>query len=103
MGWMGIKYKIVVVKPEDKRPLGRPRRRWQDNLQPVEKDLRVSGVLNWLRIGSSDSFCGHDNETSDSIKDGNFLTGLAQCIYEIVTHYERIRRLQHRKVERDKM
>ena len=28
-------YKILVGKPEGKRPLGRPRRRWEDNIQEV--------------------------------------------------------------------
>jgi hypothetical protein len=41
-----------VEKPEDKRPLGRPRRRWVDN---IKKDLREDRVvwteLIWLRIG----------------------------------------------------
>jgi hypothetical protein len=26
-------YRVVVVKPEEKRPLGRPRCRWEDNIQ----------------------------------------------------------------------
>jgi hypothetical protein len=30
-------YKILVWKPERKRPLGRPRRRWKDN---IRMDLR---------------------------------------------------------------
>jgi hypothetical protein len=30
-------YKILVGKPEGKRPLGRPRRRWEDN---IKMDLR---------------------------------------------------------------
>jgi hypothetical protein len=33
-------YKIVVRKPEGKRPLGRPRRRWDDNMRI---DLREMG------------------------------------------------------------
>jgi hypothetical protein len=33
-------YKIVVGKPEGKRPLGRPRRRWVDN---IKMDLRAIG------------------------------------------------------------
>jgi hypothetical protein len=28
---MGNAYKVAVGKPEGKRPLGRPRRRWEDN------------------------------------------------------------------------
>jgi hypothetical protein len=37
---MGAKrnaYRILVGKPEGKRPLGRPRRRWKDN---IRMDLR---------------------------------------------------------------
>jgi hypothetical protein len=26
-------YKVLVVKPEEKRPLGRPRRRWEDGIK----------------------------------------------------------------------
>jgi hypothetical protein len=33
-------YKILVGKPEEKRPLGRPRRRWVDN---IKMDLREVG------------------------------------------------------------
>ena len=33
-------YRTLVGKPESKRPLGRPRRRWEDNIQ---MDLRVLG------------------------------------------------------------
>jgi len=25
-------YRVLMVKPEGKRPLGRPRRRWEDNI-----------------------------------------------------------------------
>jgi hypothetical protein len=34
---MGNLYKILVGKPEEKRPFGRPRRTWEDN---IRKDLR---------------------------------------------------------------
>jgi len=26
--------RVLVVKPEGKRPMGRPRRRWKDNINP---------------------------------------------------------------------
>jgi hypothetical protein len=29
-------YRILVVKPEGKRPLGRPRRRWVDNMDWID-------------------------------------------------------------------
>ena len=47
-------YKILVGKPEERRPLGRPRRRWDDN---IKMDLQEVGwgLLNgssWLRKGT---------------------------------------------------
>ena len=30
--WRGV-YRVLVGKPEVKRPLGRPRRRWEDNIK----------------------------------------------------------------------
>jgi hypothetical protein len=49
MGETGNAYRILVGKPEGKRPLGRPRRRWVDN---IKMDLGEIGS-NWLRIGTS--------------------------------------------------
>jgi hypothetical protein len=46
-------YKLLVRKPEGKRPLGSPRRRWIDNINMYLLDI-VSGlwiVFVWLRIG----------------------------------------------------
>jgi hypothetical protein len=48
-------YRVLVGGPEDKRPLGRPRLRWDDN---IKMDLREIGSIwrtgfGWLRIGSS--------------------------------------------------
>jgi hypothetical protein len=45
-------YRVLVGKPEGRRPLGRPRHRWEDN---IKTDLREVGVwtgLGWLRIGT---------------------------------------------------
>jgi hypothetical protein len=38
-------YKVLVVKPERKRPLGRPRRRWEDG---IRMDLREIGFGVWI-------------------------------------------------------
>jgi hypothetical protein len=40
-------YKVLVGKPEGKRPLGRPRRRWEDN---VKIDLQEvgRGGMDWI-------------------------------------------------------
>jgi hypothetical protein len=40
MGEKRIAYRILVGNPEGKRPLGRPRRRWVDN---IKMDLREIG------------------------------------------------------------
>jgi hypothetical protein len=51
-------YRILVGKPDGKRPLVRPRRRWVDN---IKIDLRETewvvwtGSI-WLRIGTSGGF-----------------------------------------------
>jgi hypothetical protein len=47
-------YRILVGRPEGRRPLGRPRRRWEDN---IKMDLQEVGWeswtgLIWLRIGT---------------------------------------------------
>jgi hypothetical protein len=47
-------YRVLVEKPEGKRPLGRPRRRWDDN---IKMDLQGVGCgvwtgLSWLRTGT---------------------------------------------------
>ena len=47
-------YGVLVGKPEGKRPLGRPRRRWEDNIKRDFKEV-VCGVLtgsSWLKIGT---------------------------------------------------
>jgi hypothetical protein len=42
-------YKVLVGKPEGKRPLGRPRRRWEDG---IRMDLRKIGLrgVDWIRL-----------------------------------------------------
>jgi len=39
-------YRVLVGKPEGKRPLGRPRRRWVDN---IRMDLQEVG-LDWIGL-----------------------------------------------------
>ena len=50
-------YRVLVGKPEGKRPLGRPRLRWEDNIKIdlQEVGCGVMGLWNgssWLRIGT---------------------------------------------------
>jgi hypothetical protein len=47
-------YKVLVGKPEGKRQLGRPRRRWEDGIRMDfrEIDWGVWIRFDWLRIGT---------------------------------------------------
>jgi hypothetical protein len=58
MGWAGhvactgeerSVYRVLVGRSEGKRPLGRPRRRWEDN---IKMDLRETGIdgENWIQL-----------------------------------------------------
>jgi hypothetical protein len=42
-------YRVLVGRPEGKGPLGRPRRRWKDN---IKMDLRERGSngSNWIQL-----------------------------------------------------
>jgi hypothetical protein len=48
-------YRVLVGRPESKRPLGRPRSRWEDNIKLDIREIGIDGGTgsNWLRIGSS--------------------------------------------------
>jgi hypothetical protein len=44
-------YRVLVEKPEGKRPLGRPRRRWEDNIRmDLKWDVGVWTGFGWLTI-----------------------------------------------------
>jgi hypothetical protein len=49
MGEGRCAYRILVGRPEGKRPLGRPRRRWEDN---IKMDLGETGIdgASWIRL-----------------------------------------------------
>jgi hypothetical protein len=52
VGRMGEKrnvYRLLVGKPEGKRPLGRPRRRWIDNIKMDLSEIVVS-VVDWIGL-----------------------------------------------------
>jgi len=42
-------YRVLVGKSEGKRPLGRPRRRWEDN---IKMDLQEVGcmIMDWIEL-----------------------------------------------------
>jgi hypothetical protein len=42
-------YRFLVGKPKGKRPLGRPRRRWEDNIKIYLREIGFDGA-NWIRV-----------------------------------------------------
>jgi hypothetical protein len=42
-------YRILVKRPEGKRPLGRPRLRWEDNIKLDLREIRIDGA-NWIQL-----------------------------------------------------
>jgi hypothetical protein len=43
-------YRILVGRPDRKRPLGRTRRKWEDNIKMDLQEVGWTGLI-WLRIG----------------------------------------------------
>jgi hypothetical protein len=44
-----IAYRLLVGRPEGKSPLGRPRRRWVDNIKMILVEIGWGGV-NWIGL-----------------------------------------------------
>jgi hypothetical protein len=42
-------YRVLVGRPEGKRPLGRPRRRWEDNIKMDVGEIGIDGA-NWIQL-----------------------------------------------------
>jgi hypothetical protein len=42
-------YKVLVGKPEGKKPLGRPRHRWEDGIRMNLEEIDLGGV-DWIRL-----------------------------------------------------
>jgi hypothetical protein len=41
---------VLIVKPEEKRPLGSPRRRWEDN---IKMDHQEVGCGDWIELAQN--------------------------------------------------
>jgi hypothetical protein len=50
MGEKSNMYRLLVGKPEGKRPLGNPRRRWVDNIRTDLEEVGW-GDVNWIGLG----------------------------------------------------
>jgi hypothetical protein len=44
----GEVFSVLVGRPEGKRPLGRPRRRWEDNIKVHLRKIGIDGA-NWIQ------------------------------------------------------
>jgi hypothetical protein len=42
-------YRALVGRPEGKRPLGRPRHRWEDNIKVDLREIDIAGA-NWIQL-----------------------------------------------------
>jgi hypothetical protein len=49
MGEVRGAYNILVGRPEGRRPLGRPRRRWEDNIKMDLREIRF-GDVDWIHL-----------------------------------------------------
>jgi hypothetical protein len=49
-------YKVLVGKPEGKRPLGIPRRRWEDVIRVDLREIGLGGV-DWIRLARDRDRC----------------------------------------------
>ena len=69
-------HKVLVGKPEGKRPLGRPRRRWEDNIKMDLEEVE-RGCGDWMELAQDRDRCAgafeYGDELSGSIKCGEFL------------------------------
>jgi hypothetical protein len=45
-------YRDLVGRPKEKRPLERPRRRWEDNIKMDLREIGIDGA-NWIRVAQN--------------------------------------------------
>jgi len=69
-------YRVLVGKPEGRRPLGRPRRRWVDNIRMDLQEVGC-GYMDWIGLAQDRDrwwmLCECSNESSGSVKCGESL------------------------------
>jgi len=50
-------YRVLVGRPEGMRPLGRPRRRWEDNIKMDLQEVECGG-MDWIDLAQDKDRCG---------------------------------------------
>jgi hypothetical protein len=53
MGERRIACRILVGNTEGKRPLGRPRHRWEDNIKMDLQEVRWEGDIDWIDLAQN--------------------------------------------------
>jgi hypothetical protein len=63
-------YRVLVGRPEGKRPLGRPSHRWEDTINMDLSELGIDAEMDSSGSGLDPvvGFCDHGNEPSGSIQ-----------------------------------
>jgi hypothetical protein len=61
-------YRLLVLKSEGRRPLGRPRSRWVNNINMGLREIGVDG-MDWIDLaqGPVEGSCEHGNEPAVSV------------------------------------
>jgi hypothetical protein len=49
-------YRVLVGRPEGKRPMGRPRRKWEDNMKMDLREMGIEG-RNWIQLAQDRVQC----------------------------------------------
>ena len=52
IGQKNVAYRVFMEKREGKRPLARPRRRWEDNIKMELQEIEFEDVVMWFKIGT---------------------------------------------------
>jgi hypothetical protein len=58
-------HKVLVGKPEGKRPLGRPRHRWEDN---IKMDLMICYKFMTFQVNVTPPFSGYGDRSGISLR-----------------------------------
>jgi hypothetical protein len=70
-------YRVLVDRPKGKRSLGRPRRRWDDNIKMDLKGIGIDGE-SWIQLAQNRvqwwAFVNGDEPSGSIKKAGYFLT-----------------------------
>jgi len=73
----GEVYRVSVGKPEGKRPLGRPKRRWEDNIKLDLQKVECRG-MEWIKLA-------HDRDRSRALVNAVMNLRVPQNMWNFLT------------------